>query len=245
MKKQKQIPVTSFKADTGFISEYQKLIKDVVIPYQYKVLCDEAPDTEKSHVMKNFINAGKALKGEDTDDGFYGMVFQDSDAAKWLEAVAYSLAVNPDSELQKIADDFIDVIAAAQDNDGYLNTYYTIKDKDKRWTNILEGHELYCSGHMMEAAVAYYEATGKDKLLKVMERNGEHIYDVFIKNNHKGYPGHPEIELALMKMYRLTGNEKLFRLSRHFVDIRGVDPHYYEKESTLGKLLEVIKQIII
>ena len=230
MKKQKQIPVTSYKADTGFISEYQKLIKDVVIPYQYKVLCDEAPDTEKSHVMKNFINAGKALKGEDTDDGFYGMVFQDSDAAKWLEAVAYSLAVNPDSELQKIADDFIDVIAAAQDSDGYLNTYYTIKDKDKRWTNILEGHELYCSGHMMEAAVAYYEATGKDKLLKVMEKNGEHIYDVFINNNHKGYPGHPEIELALMKMYRLTGNEKLFELSRHFVDIRGVDPHYYEKE---------------
>ena len=111
MKKQKQIPVTSFKSEGGFISEYQRLIREVVIPYQYKVLCDEAPDTEKSHVVKNFINAGKALKGQDTDDGFYGMVFQDSDAAKWLEAVAYSLAVKPDSELKKTADAFIDIIA--------------------------------------------------------------------------------------------------------------------------------------
>ena len=219
----------SYKS-AGFIGEYQKLIKDVVIPYQYSVLCDEAEDTEKSHVIANFINAGKALKGEDTADGFYGMVFQDSDAAKWLEAVGYSLEIFPDEDLEKTADELIDIIAEAQDSDGYLNTYYTIKDKDKRWTNILEGHELYCSGHMIEAAIAYFEGTGKDKLLKVMEKNAEHIYDVFIEGGHKGYPGHPEIELALLRLYDVTKNEKCLQLAKHFIDIRGVDPHYYEKE---------------
>ena len=158
MMKHNPIHISAYKS-AGFIGEYQKLIKDTVIPYQYSVLCDEAQDTEKSHVIKNFINAGKALLGENTDDGFYGMVFQDSDAAKWLEAVGYSLAIYPDEDLEKTADELIDIIEKAQDSDGYLNTYYTIKDKDKRWTNILEGHELYCSGHMIEAAIAYYEAT--------------------------------------------------------------------------------------
>lgn len=230
MKIHEQIPVHGYKSGDGFIGKYQKLIKDVVIPYQYEVLCDNLEDTEKSHVIDNFRNAAKALRNEDTGDGFYGMVFQDSDAAKWLEAAAYSLSVFPDEKLEKTADELIDIIAEAQDNDGYLNTYYTIKDKDKRWTNILEGHELYCSGHMMEAAVAYREATGKDKLLKVMEKNAEHIYSVFIEKKHEGYPGHPEIELALMKMYRLTENPKLLELTKHFINIRGVDPHYYEKE---------------
>ena len=102
-------------------------------------------------MYKNFINAAAALRGEDAGDGFYGMVFQDSDAAKWLEAVGYILAVFPDRKLEETADSLIDIIAAAQDEDGYLNTYFTIKDRDKRWTNLLEGHELYCSGHFMEA----------------------------------------------------------------------------------------------
>lgn len=229
MTKHTPIHINAYKS-AGFIGEYQRLIKDTVIPYQYSVLCDKAEDTEKSHVISNFINAGKALRGEDTADGFYGMVFQDSDAAKWLEAVGYSLSVFPDKELEKTADDLVDIIEKAQDSDGYLNTYYTIKDKDKRWTNILEGHELYCSGHMIEAAIAYYESTGKDKLLKVMQKNIAHIYDVFIEGGHKGYPGHPEIELALLRMYDITKDEKCLKLAKHFIDIRGVDPHYYEKE---------------
>ena len=106
----------------GFIMRYQKLIKDVVIPYQYDVLCDKAEGAEKSHVVQNFINAAAALKGEDVGDGFYGMVFQDSDAAKWLEAVGFSLALFPDKKLEETADSLIDIIAAAQDEDGYLNT---------------------------------------------------------------------------------------------------------------------------
>ena len=113
---QENIKVTAYKSD-GFIGKYQKLIRDTVIPYQYSVLCDEAPDTEKSHVVKNFENAAKALHGEDVGDGFYGMVFQDSDAAKWIEAAAYSLALYPDEQLSATVDELIDKIAAAQDED--------------------------------------------------------------------------------------------------------------------------------
>ena len=221
---------TAYRSD-GFIGKYQRLIKDVVIPYQYSVLCDKAPDAEKSHVIANFVNAGKALRGEDAGDGFYGMVFQDSDAAKWLEAAAYSLALFPDKELEKTADELIEIIAAAQDEDGYLDTYFTIKDREKRWTNLLEAHELYCAGHMMEAAVAYRESTGKDSLLKVMLKNVQHICDIFITQKHGGVSGHPEVELALLKMYRATGEEKCLRLAEYFIDQRGRDTDFYKREA--------------
>ncbi len=230
MKQNKQIDQKGYRPGDGFIGRYQRLIKDVVIPYQYDILCDRVEGAEKSHVYQNFVNAGKALRGEDVGDGFYGMVFQDSDAAKWLEAAAYSLSLFPDAELMRTADELIDKIADAQDEDGYLNTYYTIKDREKRWQNLLEGHEMYCSGHMMEAACAYYEATGKDKLLRVMLKNTEHIYQKFVTEGNGGYPGHPEIELALMKMYRLTGEEKCLKLAEHFVNVRGVDKEFYIKE---------------
>ncbi|MGN0369650.1 MAG: glycoside hydrolase family 127 protein [Butyrivibrio sp.] len=230
MKIQTQIPVSSYKA-TGFIEKYQKIVHNTVIPYQYSVLWDKAQGAEKSHVAVNFINAAKALKEESTEDGFYGMVFQDSDAYKWLEAVAYALANEADSTLEEQADGLIDLIAAAQDEDGYLNTYFTIKDREKRWTNLLEGHELYCSGHMIEAACAYFEATGKRKLLNVAIKNVECIYDRFVTKKINGIPGHPEIELALMKLYRLTGNSHCLELAKKFIDERGVYPSFYEKEA--------------
>ena len=229
MKIQKQISQSAYTSD-GFIGKYQKLVRDTVIPYQYDVLNDRAEGAEKSHVVQNFINAGKAVRGEDTGDGFYGMVFQDSDAAKWIEAAAYSLHNFPDKELEKRVDELVEVIAAAQDEDGYLDTYFTIKDKDKRWKNLLEGHELYCAGHMIEAACAYYEAVGKRRLLDVMSKNVAHIYKVFIEDGHRGSPGHPEVELALMKMYRLTGDEKCLALAKHFINTRGTDPDFYRQE---------------
>lgn len=230
MKTQNQIPVTSYRS-SGFIEKYQNIVSNTVIPYQYSVLWDRAEGAEKSHVAKNFINAAKVLRGEDVGDGFYGMVFQDSDAYKWLEAAAYSLALRRDDELERYADELISLIAAAQDSDGYLNTYFTIKDRDKRWTNLLEGHELYCSGHMIEAACAYYEATGKRVLLDVAVRNAECIYDRFIVQGIKGIPGHPEIELALLKLYRLTNNAHFLELAKMFIDERGKDPAFFAKEA--------------
>ncbi len=230
MKIQNQIPETSYKA-SGFIGRYQKLVTETVIPWQEMILWDKAPDTEKSHAVANFINAGKALRGEDPGDGFYGMVFQDSDVAKWIESASFSLMNTPDPELEKELDHVIDLIAAAQDRDGYLNTYFTVKDREKRWTNLHEAHELYVSGHMIEAACAHFEATGKRVLLDVMTRNMEHIYDHFITKGNPGVPGHPEIELALMKLYRLTGNSHAIELCSHFLNERGQDPELFIREA--------------
>lgn len=230
MKKQNQISEKSYKA-SGFIGRYQKLVTETVIPWQEKILWDEAPDTEKSHAIANFINAGRALRGEDVGDGFYGMVFQDSDVAKWIESASFSLMNNPDPELEAELDKVIGYIADAQDKDGYLNTYFTIKDQDKRWTNLHEAHELYVAGHMIEAACAHFEATGKRTLLDVMQKNTECIYDHFITKNNPGVPGHPEIELALMKLYRITGDKKALELCAHFLNERGQDTEIYIREA--------------
>ncbi len=228
MKKIQEISVKNYKSD-GFIKKYQELVHNVMIPYQYKVLKDEIDGVEKSGAIENFINAGKALRGEE-HGSFYGMVFQDSDVAKWIEAAAYSVSVFQDKELEEKIDEVVDLVANAQDSDGYLDTRFTISQRERRWQNLLEAHELYCAGHMMEAACAYYEATGKRKLLDVAEKNAEHIYRHFITDKAEGFPGHPEIELALMKVYEVTGNTHCLELAKHFIDCRGVDPHFYEKE---------------
>lgn len=228
--KQHSVSLQAYRA-AGFLGEYQKLVRETVIPYQYRVLSDAVEDAEPSHVLENFRNAGRVLRGETPSGDFYGMVFQDSDAAKWLEAAAYSLIHHPNGELEQTMDDLIRIIAEAQDSDGYLNTYFTIANREKRWTNLLEAHELYCSGHMMEAACAYYQATGKRSLLDVMLRNMAHIYDHFIKQKNEGVPGHPEIELALMKLYRATGDARCLELVQFFVNTRGTNPCYYAQEA--------------
>ena len=230
MKTQKQIAEKSYKA-SGFIGKYQRLVTDTVIPWQEQILWDKAPDTEKSHAIANFINAGKALRGEDPGDGFYGMVFQDSDVAKWIESASFSLMNSPDKALEDELEKVIGIIAEAQDKDGYLNTYFTVKDRDKRWTNLHEAHELYVAGHFIEATCAHFEATGKRTLLDVMIRNVEHIRDHFIVQGNPGVPGHPEIELALMKLYRLTGDKNALELCSHFINERGQDPELFIREA--------------
>jgi hypothetical protein len=215
------------KIDTPFWTHYTNLVRQTVIPYQYDVLHDRIPDAEKSHAIRNFRIAAGLEEGE-----FHGMVFQDSDVAKWLEAVGFSLQTRPDPELERLADEVIDIIEKAQQPDGYLNTYFTIKEPEGRWTNLAECHELYCAGHMIEAAVAYYEATGKRKLLDVVLKFVDHIDSVFgpEPGKLKGYPGHQEIELALIKLYRITGDPKHLRLCKYFLEERGKQPHYFDLE---------------
>lgn len=210
-----------------FWGRYIQLVQDVVIPYQYEALHDRVPEAEPSHAIANFEIAAGRKKGE-----FHGFVFQDSDVAKWLEAVGYSLIIKRDAELERQADEVIDLIGEAQQADGYLNTYFTIKEPGKRWTNLNDCHELYCAGHFIEAAVSYYEATGKRKLLDIMCRMVDHIDSVFGPEEGKlrGYDGHQEIELALVKLYRLTGDEKYLLLSSFFIDQRGQQPHFLEQE---------------
>jgi len=222
--------VKDFTVGEGFFGRYEKLVKDVVLPYQERALNDQIEGAEKSHCIENFRMAAKKLKTGSCDGEFYGMVFQDSDVAKWLEGAAYSLAQKPDEALEKRCDEIIELIGEAQQEDGYLNTYFTVKEPGKRWTNLHEAHELYCAGHMIEAAVAYAECTGKTRLLEIMRAMADHIYRHFIEEGAEGYPGHPEIELALMRLYHSTEEEKYKELALHFINVRGVDPDYYKKE---------------
>ena len=134
----------------------------------------------------------KRLKGGDVKpEEFYGMVFQDSDVAKWLEAAAYSLGQCPNPALEREVDSVVELLAQVQQEDGYLNSYFTVKEPERKWTNLQEAHELYCAGHLMEAACAYYEATGKDRLLKIMEKNAGCIYRHFMEECPQGYSGPP------------------------------------------------------
>lgn len=216
---------TSIKDE--FWGRYIRLVQDVVIPYQYEALHDRVPEAEPSHAIANFEIAAGRRTGE-----FKGWVFQDSDVAKWLEAVGYSLSINRDPELERRADEVIELVGAAQQPDGYLDTYFIIKEPGKRWTNLQDCHELYCAGHFIEAAVAYYEATGKDKLLNIVLKLVDHIATVFgpEEGKLKGYDGHQEIELALVKLYRLTGEEEYLELSSFFIDQRGQEPNFLRKE---------------
>lgn len=159
--------------------------------------------------------------------------FWDSDLAKWIEAAGYSLARYPDPQLEKTVDEVIDLVVSAQQPDGYLNVFYTVVQPGERWTNLRDMHELYCAGHLMEAAVAYYQGTGKRKLLDCLCRYADHIAGTFgpNKNQKPGYCGHPEIELALMKLYRATGNERYRDLASFFVTQRGTQPLYFNVEA--------------
>ncbi|MCS7464904.1 glycoside hydrolase family 127 protein [Paenibacillus doosanensis] len=211
-----------------FWSSRQRNVTETVVPYQWDALNDAIPGAEPSHTIENFRLAAKEAEGE-----YYGMVFQDSDLGKWLETVGFVLSTQPDPQLERIADEVIDLLGRAQQPDGYLNTYYTVKEPGKRWTNLRDNHELYCAGHLMEAAVSYYEATGKRKFLDIMSRYADYIAEVFGRDDgqKRGYDGHPEIELALIKLARATGNDAYMELSKFFVDERGQQPHFFDLEA--------------
>ena len=241
----------------SFWKSKMELVRTQMIPYQWETLNDRVPDADPSYCMHNFRVAGKITKQkrelgtafeepkytfrgfqalpEDPDhleEKFYGFVFQDSDFYKWVEAVAYSLTQHPDSELEAVADGAIDLIAQAQQENGYLDTYYIINGMDKIFTNLKDNHELYCFGHLTEAAAAYYDATGKDKLLKVACRYADFIISRFGREEGKlpGYPGHEIAEMALVRLYRATGEKKYLELAEFFLNERGTQPYYFDRE---------------
>lgn len=219
--------VRSNQIEDPFWSEYIRLVREVMVPYQWEALNDRIPGAEPSHAIHNFKLAAGLEQGD-----FYGMVFQDSDVAKWLEAASYLIEEKRDPALEAVVDGVIDIIVKAQRADGYLNTYFTLKEPGREWSNLAECHELYCAGHMIEAGTAYFNATGKRKLLDAVSRFADYIDTVFGQEPGKlnGYDGHQEIELALVKLYHATNNEKYLNLSRYFLDQRGAKPHYFEQE---------------
>ena len=169
----------------------------------------------KTPRIRNFEKVARK-KGEKHE----GIYFDDSDVYKALEAMAYSLKNHPNRDIEKKADEWIDKIAEAQLPDGYLNTYFTLTDLSRRWTD-MEKHEDYCAGHLIEAAVAYYNTTGKRKLLQVATRFADHIDSTFRLKNQHWVSGHQEIELALMKLFHLTKNDRYLKLATWFLEQRG------------------------
>jgi len=176
----------------------------------------------KTGRIRNFEKVA-ANKGEKHE----GIYYDDSDVYKALEAIAYSLKNHPDKELEKKADEWVDKIAAAQLPDGYLNTYYTLESIQKRWTD-MDKHEDYCAGHLIEAAVAYYNTTGKRKLLDVAIRFANHIDSTFRLQSRHWRPGHEEIELALVKLYKVTGEKRYLDCADWFLQQRGYG--YYSNQ---------------
>lgn len=160
-------------------------------------------------------------------------VFWESEITKWLEAASYSLASYPDAALNALVDEVITLIASIQQPDGYLNAWFTTVEPEKRWTNLRDWHELYCAGHLIEAAVAHFEATGKRTLLDVACRYADHIDTVFGREEgqRRGYCGHEEIELALIKLYRATQEQRYLALAHYFVEERGQQPFYFDEEA--------------
>ena len=200
-----------------------RLVAERVLPYQWEALNDRVPGTEKSHCLDNFRVAAGDLPGR-----HQGAIFQDTDLYKWLEAVAYCIANGTGKHLLPLAQEAAVLIARAQEPDGYLNTYITIECPEKRWSNLAEGHELYGAGHLIEAAVAYYRATGEKLLLDTAQRFADLIDRTFGAEDGKchGYPGHQEIELALVKLYRSTGEKRYLHLADYFIRQRGQKPNY-------------------
>lgn len=236
--------------DDEFWSKMQEKVRTKVIPYQYNALNDKIKNAEKSYCIDNFKKAKKVIAAQKSGittptypvdkwhydesnadkNAFHGWVFQDSDAYKWLEAVAYSLNNKWDDKLYACACELIDLICSAQCDNGYLDTLYIINDQSKIFTNLKDFHELYCFGHLAEAAVAFYSSTKNEKLLTTALRFADLICDTFNENGKRGYPGHEISELALVKLYKITGNEKYLKTAEFFINERGTKPYYFDIE---------------
>ena len=213
------------KIDDGFWQSRIEGNRLVSLPYQYGQLVE-------SGVLDNFLRVAGKAGGK-----FVGPYWMDSDAYKWLEAACYSLATHPDPQLEARVDAVIEIIAGAQAENGYLNTCFQLNEPGKRWTNLGMGHELYCAGHLIQAAVAHVHATGKRTLLEIACRFTDHIDSVFGPGRLEGAPGHEEIEMALVELYRLTGEKRYLGLAQYFIDQRGNHAHRFRWE--MGHLEEI------
>lgn len=235
----REFELTNVKITSDFWKNYLKLIKEETIPYQLQVLKDDiAVDVQaerkddslpagKSHAIENFKIAAGLSEGE-----HFGWFFQDSDVYKWIESVGVILQSQPDADLEIQADEVIDIIEKTQENDGYLDTYFQLKYPKLKYRQLYFSHKLYCAGHLIEAAIAYDKATGKGKLLTVAKRFVDNIAEHFgyEDNQIQGADGHQEIELALVKLYDYTGDDRYLRLAQFFIDVRGKDVDFYQKE---------------
>jgi uncharacterized protein len=205
----KPVPLTDVYLEEGFWKTKYTINQNITIPSQYQQL-------EKTGRLDNF----KRVSGE-VQKPFQGYVFNDSDVYKWLEAAAWSMAYEKESEISNWIDQVISIISKAQDKDGYLNTYFSLEKIRERWTNLQEKHELYCAGHLIQAAIAHHRVLGNYRLLNVALRFADHICRTFGRTEVEGTGGHPEIEMALVELYRTTGETKYLDQAEVFIERRG------------------------
>ena len=208
MKRLMPVSFSSVTIHDAFWTPRLLIHKDVTLP-----VCIDQIENQTGRI-RNFENAARG-EGEHS-----GIFFDDSDVYKALEGMAYSLQIEPDPELEAKCNEWVDKFYAAQQPDGYLNTYYTLTGLENRWHD-MDRHEMYCAGHMTEAAVAYYQATGRRRLLEVSERMANHMMSVFGPGKRHWVPGHEEIELALVKLYEVTGEKKYLDFALWLLDERG------------------------
>ena len=224
----------------GFWKERIDTVAGVTLDRQWKALNDLLPGAHPSHSLMNFRIAAGERQGK-----FEGTMWQDSDLAKWLEAASYCLALGPDPVLASRVNEVIDLVGRAQGPDGYLYTWVALVAPEMRWRDLAWGHELYCAGHFIEAAVAHHEATSSTRLLDIGRRLADCVDREFgpREGQNKGVCGHPEIELALFRLYRATGEPRYRDLAIHFLETRGRDPGFFAGKEPLGFSMPLTKAI--
>ncbi len=234
------IPLTSVRISDGFWESRRRINREQTLPSQYEHI-------EETGRLDNFRRASGKIEVP-----FRGLYFNDSDVYKWLEAASWSLANDPAPGLERMVDAAITEIADAQESDGYLNTYFTFERANERWTDF-DLHEMYCAGHLIQAAVAHFRATGTRSLLDVAIRFADHICDLFGPEEQGKRPavdGHEEVEMALVELFRVTGDQRFLRQARFFVDARGhgllgdpygrFDPSYSQDHKPFREQDEVV-----
>lgn len=205
------VPMTQVEIRDQFWKPRQQTNRVITIPHLFAQL-------ERAGNIPNL-----RLASEGKREGYQGPVYMDSDLYKAMEAAAYVLALYPDDPIREQLDAVISILERAQTPEGYLNSYFQVVAPERRWQNLRDDHELYCAGHLIEAGVAHYEATRSDRLLKIAMRFADYIDSVFgdAPGKRIGYCGHPEIELALFRLYRTTGEKRYRDLARFFLVNRG------------------------
>lgn len=207
------VAVDSVRLTDDFWAPRLRVNRETTLPSQYRLL-------QETGRIDNLLRAAGKVNG-----AFQGRVFNDSDVYKWLEAASWTLASGgrSDPELEEMIDEAVGAIEGAQQSDGYLNSYFSLDQADRRWTDF-DLHEMYCAGHLFQAAVAHHRATGSERLLRVATRFADHIDATFgseADGKMTGTDGHPEVELALVELARETGEPRYLALARYLVDVRG------------------------
>ena len=226
------LSINKIKLNGKLWANLQEKFCDKVVIDQWRILNGEVEiaGLGKSNCVENLRIAAGISNAQ-----YKGHWFSDHDIAKWLEGAAYSLVIKPNKEIEGYIDYVVDLMEKIQQPDGYLNSYYTVKEPGKRWTSFSVGHELLCAGNIIEGAIAYYNATGKRKLLDMSIKLANCIYDMVYSSDKYIYDGHEEIEIALVKLYKLTDDERYLQLAIRFIETRGVGRCLFIDEEDYAK----------